>query len=84
MSGITQSFSDYVAAHPKLRFTFFGGKGGVGKTMMAGVTALHLANQGKRTMLASTNPVHSLSGLAGSGCVRQGNSRQRRAQSLGL
>jgi arsenite-transporting ATPase len=63
MSGITQSFNDYVAAHPKLRFTFFGGKGGVGKTMMAGVTALHLANQGKRTMLASTNPVHSLSGL---------------------
>ena len=63
MSEITLSFSDYVAAHPKLRFTFFGGKGGVGKTVMAGVTAVHLANQGKRTMLASTNPVHSLSGL---------------------
>jgi arsenite-transporting ATPase len=30
---------------------------------MAGVTALHLARQGKRTILASTNPVHSLSGL---------------------
>ena len=30
---------------------------------MAGVTVLHLAREGKRTMLASTNPVHSLSGL---------------------
>ncbi len=63
MSEITLSFSDYIAAHPNLRFSFFGGKGGVGKTVMAGITAVHLANQGKRTMLASTNPVHSLSGL---------------------
>src|SRR5207248_10438997 len=35
------------------------------KTVMAGATALWLAEQGKRTMLASTNPVHSLSGLLG-------------------
>ncbi len=63
MSEITLSFSDYIAAHPNLKFSFFGGKGGVGKTVMAGITAVHLANQGKRTMLASTNPVHSLSGL---------------------
>src|SRR5207253_8159862 len=41
------------------------GKGGVGKTAMAGATALWLAKQGKRTLLASTNPVHSLSGLLG-------------------
>lgn len=65
MGEITQSFHEYIAAHPKLRFTFFGGKGGVGKTVMAGVTALRLARQGKRTVLASTNPVHSLSGLLG-------------------
>jgi len=32
---------------------------------MAGATALWLAGQGKRTLLASTNPVHSLSGLLG-------------------
>jgi len=44
---------------------FFGGKGGVGKTVSAGVTAQWLAGQGKRTLLASTNPVHSLSGLLG-------------------
>jgi arsenite-transporting ATPase len=55
----------YLAAHPGLRFTFFGGKGGVGKTVSAGVTAQWLAGQGRRTLLASTNPVHSLSGLLG-------------------
>jgi arsenite-transporting ATPase len=63
MGEITQSFGDYIVAHPNLKFTFFGGKGGVGKTVMAGVTAIQLAQRGKRTILASTNPVHSLSGL---------------------
>lgn len=48
---------------PKLKFVFFGGKGGVGKTVMAGVTAVWFAQQGRRTMLASTNPVHRQSGL---------------------
>ena len=55
----------YLAEHPTLQYLFFGGKGGVGKTSMAGATALWLAKQGKRTLLASTNPVHSLSGLLG-------------------
>jgi arsenite-transporting ATPase len=41
----------------------FGGKGGVGKTIMAGAAALWFARQGKKTLLASTNPVHSLSNL---------------------
>ena len=63
MSEIKQNLTEFVAAHPQLKFSFFGGKGGVGKTVMAGVTALHFAQQGKRTLLASTNPVHSLSGL---------------------
>ncbi len=63
MGEIKESFSKYMEIHPDLKYTFFGGKGGVGKTVMAGVTALHLAQMGKRTMLASTNPVHSLSGL---------------------
>jgi arsenite-transporting ATPase len=53
----------YFDAHPDLKYIFFGGKGGVGKTALAGATALRLADQGKRTLLASTNPVHSLSGL---------------------
>jgi len=63
MNEIKESMAHYIAAHPKLKFLFCGGKGGVGKTVMAGVTALHLAQEGRRTLLASTNPVHSLSGL---------------------
>ncbi|NWG07617.1 MAG: TRC40/GET3/ArsA family transport-energizing ATPase [Chloroflexi bacterium] len=55
----------YIKEHDSLRYLFFGGKGGVGKTAMAGATAIWLAKQGKRVMLASTNPVHSLSGLLG-------------------
>ncbi|HLY35230.1 MAG TPA: TRC40/GET3/ArsA family transport-energizing ATPase [Candidatus Limnocylindria bacterium] len=62
---VTTSMVDYVAAHAGLRYVFFGGKGGVGKTVMAGVNAVSLARSGKRVLLASTNPVHSLSGLLG-------------------
>ncbi len=60
---IRTSMAGYLAAHRELKYLFFGGKGGVGKTAMAGTTALWLARQGRRTLLASTNPVHSLSGL---------------------
>lgn len=49
--------------NPKLKYIFFGGKGGAGKTVMAGAAALWSAKQGRRTLLASTNPVHSLSNL---------------------
>jgi arsenite/tail-anchored protein-transporting ATPase len=62
---VQTSMVDFTAAHAGLRYVFFGGKGGVGKTVMAGVTAVHLARSGKRVLLASTNPVHSLSGLLG-------------------
>ncbi|MCL6450575.1 MAG: ArsA family ATPase [Acetobacteraceae bacterium] len=55
----------FVREHPSLRYVFFGGKGGVGKTVMAGAAAVWFARQGKRTLLASTNPVHSLSSLLG-------------------
>jgi arsenite-transporting ATPase len=55
----------FVRNHPDLKFSFFGGKGGVGKTAVAGASALWLAGQGRRTLLASTNPVHSLSSLLG-------------------
>jgi arsenite-transporting ATPase len=60
---ISQSMADYIASHTGLKYAFFGGKGGVGKTVMAGATAVWGAEAGKRTLLASTNPVHSLSGL---------------------
>jgi arsenite-transporting ATPase len=60
---VSKSMEDYFQGHDDLRYTFFGGKGGVGKTTMAGVTATYLAEQGRKTLLASTNPVHSLSSL---------------------
>jgi len=60
---VSEPMSEFFRSRPELRHIFFGGKGGVGKTVMAGATAVHLAGEGKRTLLASTNPVHSLSGL---------------------
>lgn len=63
MGAITQSMTQFVEVHPGLKYVFFGGKGGVGKTIMAGSAALWFAQQGKKTILASTNPVHSLSNL---------------------
>jgi arsenite-transporting ATPase len=60
---IEKSTVKFLEEHPKLKYTFFGGKGGVGKTVLAGTAALWLSAQGKRTLLASTNPVHSLSSL---------------------
>lgn len=62
---IEKTTSQFLLEHPKMKYLFFGGKGGVGKTVMAGAAALWIANQGKRTLLASTNPVHSLSSLLG-------------------
>ncbi len=62
---ITQTTTQFLTTHPKMKYVFFGGKGGVGKTVMAGAAALWIARQGKRTLLASTNPVHSLSSLLG-------------------
>lgn len=60
---IEQSMRQYLVANPQLKYVFFGGKGGVGKTVLAGTAALWMANQGKKTLLASTNPVHSLSSM---------------------
>lgn len=65
MSQITQNMTQFMKNHPNLKYIFFGGKGGVGKTVMAGAAALWAAKQGKKTLLASTNPVHSLSNLFG-------------------
>ncbi|MBI4772440.1 MAG: ArsA family ATPase [Chloroflexi bacterium] len=57
--------SQFAEAHPNQKYVFFGGKGGVGKTVLAGAAAVALAGRGQRTLLASTNPVHSLSGMLG-------------------
>ncbi len=60
---IEKSMQQYMAENSRLKYVFFGGKGGVGKTVLAGAAALWAASQGKKTLLASTNPVHSLSSL---------------------
>ena len=43
------------------KYVLIGGKGGVGKTSIAAATGLYLASQGKRTLVFSTDPAHSLS-----------------------
>jgi arsenite/tail-anchored protein-transporting ATPase len=65
MAQIETSMRGYLGEHAGLKFIFFGGKGGVGKTVFAAATAMWHAKQGRRTMLASANPVHSLSSLLG-------------------
>jgi arsenite-transporting ATPase len=42
-------------------FYLFAGKGGVGKTSIASATALYFSNKGKKTLIISTDPAHSLS-----------------------
>ena len=43
-----------------MRFTFFGGKGGVGKTTCAAAAAVRAAAEGERVLVVSTDPAHSL------------------------
>jgi arsenite-transporting ATPase len=62
---IDQNMAQFLAERPGTKYIFFGGKGGVGKTVLAGAAGLWLAQQGKRTLLASTNPVHSLTSMLG-------------------
>ncbi|MDI6818126.1 MAG: TRC40/GET3/ArsA family transport-energizing ATPase [Methanothermobacter sp.] len=45
----------------KTTFVFIGGKGGVGKTTISAATALWMARSGKKTLVISTDPAHSLS-----------------------
>src|SRR5690242_5608281 len=43
-----------------MRILLFSGKGGVGKTSVAAATAVRLAAAGKRTLVMSVDPAHSL------------------------
>jgi arsenite/tail-anchored protein-transporting ATPase len=43
-----------------MRVILFTGKGGVGKTTVAAATAVRAAAQGRRTLIMSTDPAHSL------------------------
>lgn len=44
-----------------MRILLFSGKGGVGKTSVAAATGVRLAEMGKRTLVMSVDPAHSLS-----------------------
>lgn len=48
-----------------LHFLLFGGKGGVGKTTCAVSTAIFAADQGKKVLIISTDPAHSLADSLG-------------------
>lgn len=43
-----------------MRILLYSGKGGVGKTSLAAATAIRLAQMGKRTLVMSIDPAHSL------------------------
>ncbi|WP_018292040.1 arsenical pump-driving ATPase [Verrucomicrobium sp. 3C] len=47
------------------RFLFFTGKGGVGKTSLACASAVHLASEGKRVLLVSTDPASNVGQVFG-------------------
>ena len=42
------------------KYIFFSGKGGVGKTTMACASAVHYANEGKKTLIVTTDPASNL------------------------
>jgi len=42
------------------KYAFFSGKGGVGKTTMASATAIHYANESKKTLIVTTDPASNL------------------------
>lgn len=47
------------------KFLFFTGKGGVGKTSLSSATAVALADQGRTTLLVSTDPASNLDQVLG-------------------
>jgi arsenite-transporting ATPase len=68
-----EDFSSFLNEKRGLKYFFFGGKGGVGKTAVAGATAYYLSEKlGKKVLISSTNPVHSLSSLFSQDLWKQG------------
>ncbi|MGD2252909.1 MAG: ArsA family ATPase [Anaerolineales bacterium] len=55
------SFHDLV--HDQCKLIMIGGKGGVGKTTCAAALALHFAQEGKKTLIISSDPTPSLSDI---------------------
>ena len=50
-----------------MRILLFTGKGGVGKTTLAAATAARLAERGRKVLVVSTDPAHSLGDALGTG-----------------
>ena len=48
-----------------MRIVLVTGKGGVGKTTVAAATAIAVADSGRRTLVSSTDPAHSLADVLG-------------------
>src|SRR5579872_7542296 len=46
--------------HKAVRILLFSGKGGVGKTSLAAATGVRLSQIGKKTLVMSVDPAHSL------------------------
>ena len=63
MKGEHKTFKMFVQENPTVKYFFTGGKGGVGKTVVAAGIAAYFAESGRKTLIASLNPVHSLSSL---------------------
>ncbi len=69
----SKNFATFVREKQNLKYFFFGGKGGVGKTAVAGAAAYYLSERmGKKVLVSSTNPVHSLSSLFGQDLWKKG------------
>ena len=78
-----ETFPSFLAGKRQLKYLFFGGKGGVGKTAVAGATAYYLSEKlGKRTLISSTNPVHSLSSLFGQDLWKKGTQKVEGTKNL--
>src|SRR5690606_12729567 len=58
-----QHIRTFLEQYPNVKYIFTGGKGGVGKTVCAAVLAYEFARRGQKTLIASLNPVHSLSSV---------------------
>ncbi len=68
-----RSFASFLKEKPSLKYVFFGGKGGVGKTVVAAAAGYFAAEKlGKKVLISSTNPVHSLSSLFGQDLLGKG------------
>ncbi|MFI6466183.1 arsenical pump-driving ATPase [Streptomyces sp. NPDC050538] len=63
VQGVALSALDW--ASWRTPFVFFTGKGGVGKTTVAGASAVALADDGRRVLLVSTDPASNLADLLG-------------------